>query len=106
VTGTVDRVVTVPSSAVQKVGTVSLVRTLDGGQLTSTPVTVGTVGSRRTEITKGVAAGTKVVLADLDQAVTGASTSLRPSNGFGGPGGALQRGSARPGGSGRGGPVG
>lgn len=100
VTGTVDRAVTVPSSAVQKVGTASVVRTLKNGQPSNTPVTVGTVGSRRTEITKGLAAGTKVVIADLDQQVTGASTSLGNTNGFGGANGGMRGRGGQPGGAG------
>jgi HlyD family secretion protein len=102
VVGTAEDVVTVPSSAVTKIGTRAIVRTLVKGQLTPVPVTLGLVGARRTAVTKGLSAGTRVVLADLGQAVTGASTSLTNNRGFTPgqfrPGGA--GGGTRPGGTG------
>ncbi|HYU84773.1 MAG TPA: efflux RND transporter periplasmic adaptor subunit, partial [Kribbellaceae bacterium] len=82
VTGSADDVVTVPASAVTRAGDAATVRVLGSdGMLTLKPVTLGLVGSRTAEIASGLAAGDRVVLAVLDQEVTGASTQT----GMGGP---------------------
>ena len=62
VTGTATDVLTVPTSAVGD----GSVEVLSGGQATRTRVTTGIVGSTRTEISDGLAAGDEVVIADLN----------------------------------------
>jgi HlyD family secretion protein len=66
VVDTAEHVLTVPTSAVhgQNPATVTV---LDGTQSTQQQVTVGAVGPLRTEITGGLSAGDRVVLADLDE---------------------------------------
>ena len=61
VVGTATGVLTVPTSAVGD-GSVEVLR---GGEATRTRVTTGIVGSTRTEISDGLAAGDEVVIADL-----------------------------------------
>lgn len=92
VTGTAKDVVTVPSSAVSAAGR-STVSVLVDDEVVRTPVTVGVVGTTRTEITDGIKAGQIVVLADLGVALPsgdGSTTRLPGARGgFGGgaPGG-------------------
>ena len=78
VVGTAEDVVTVPTSAVTD-GTVTV---LDSDTVRRIRVTTGVVGRRLTEITGGLRAGQRVVLADLDQALPTGDTS--PRRGFGG----------------------
>lgn len=85
VVATAKDVVTVPTSAVSRRGDSATVRTWDGTNLTRKTVTVGTVGARQVEITGGLAPGDEVVLADIDQAITGASDSVNDRGGFSGP---------------------
>jgi len=59
------------------------VQTWDGTKLSSESVTIGTVGAREVEITDGLAAGDQVVLADLDQAISGASDTINDRGGLG-----------------------
>lgn len=94
VVATAHDVVTVPLSAVSRRGDRATVQTWDGQKLSTRSVTVGTVGAREVEITDGLSAGDQVVLADIDQAITGASDSINDRSGFrgapiriGGPGG-------------------
>ena len=49
-----------------------------------TPVQIGAVGTDYTQITRGITAGTVVVLANLDEAVPSSSTTTRfgPRAGF------------------------
>lgn len=94
---TAEHVVTVPTSAVSRRGTgataTATVRTWDGSTLSRTTVRLGAVGAREVAVTSGLKAGDRVVLADLDQAITGASTEvddrggLPPSFEFKGPAG-------------------
>jgi HlyD family secretion protein len=49
----------------------------------SSRVTTGAVGAAEVEITDGLAAGDRVVLADLDQEVSGASDRIDDRGGFG-----------------------
>lgn len=88
-------VLTVPTSAVTRTGTeASVVRLVDGKPETIA-VTLGAIGSERTEIADGLTEGDTVVLADLDQAITtddgSSSTGLTglggSSGGAGFPGG-------------------
>jgi HlyD family secretion protein len=85
VVATAADVVTVPTSAVTRRGDGDdgVVRTWDGTTVTEEKVTIGTVGASRVEITDGLAAGDRVVLADLDQEISGASDSIDDRGGFG-----------------------
>jgi HlyD family secretion protein len=85
VVATAKHVVTVPTSAVTRRGDSASVQTWDGTTLTREAVTLGTVGARVVEITDGVSAGDRVVLADLDRAITGAADSINDRGGFNGP---------------------
>jgi HlyD family secretion protein len=61
----VSGVLTVPSSAVHTFGQLHTVEVLTNGKPTQVRVTVGAVGSDRTQISSGLKAGQQVVLADL-----------------------------------------
>ena len=75
VTGSVQAVTAVPTSAVTTSSTSHTVVVLDGGKPKTVVVQVGTVGSTWTEITSGVDVGQTVVLADLSLALPGSATS-------------------------------
>jgi multidrug efflux pump subunit AcrA (membrane-fusion protein) len=64
---TVSGVLTVPSSALHRLGAFYTVNVMKGGKLTPTRVTVGAVGPDRTEIRSGLSAGQQVVVAELNQ---------------------------------------
>ena len=85
VVATARDVVTVPTSAILRRGNSTSVRTWDGRTLTDEPVTVGAVGGGEVEVTDGLAAGDAVVLADLDQEITGAADKVNDRGGFNGP---------------------
>lgn len=86
-------VLTVPTSAVTRSGTDATVVRLVDGKPQTVAVTVGTVGSERTEIADGLAEGDTVVLADLSQAITtDDSSSSTGLTGFGGTSGQLPGG--------------
>lgn len=102
-TGTAKNVLTIPSSALTKMGTRAIVLVLKNGQEQPTPVTVGIVGSTRTSITEGLTKGQTVIIADLNAALPSGDTT---NNRFGGlvrPGGAGGGGRAGGGGNGGGG---
>ncbi|HWU31348.1 MAG TPA: HlyD family efflux transporter periplasmic adaptor subunit, partial [Marmoricola sp.] len=86
VTGSAANAVTVPVSALTKVGTRTVVNTYNGGKVTETPVTVGILGSTTASITSGLKAGQQIALADLGASVPTSSTSngTRGLTGFGG----------------------
>jgi HlyD family secretion protein len=84
VLSTVKDVVTVPISAIAKRGTGTFVRTWDGTNLSQNSVTLGAMGNGKVEVTKGLSAGDRVVLADVDRAITGASDTVNDRGGFGG----------------------
>jgi HlyD family secretion protein len=95
VVATVADVVTVPLSAITRRGDRSFVQTWNGTTVSSRAVTVGTVGVREVEVTDGLSAGDEVVIADIDEDVTGASDTINDRGGFNrapvfrtGPGGA------------------
>jgi len=96
VVATAEDVVTVPLSAVSRQGDRSIVQTWNGTKLSNQAVTVGAVGGREVEITDGLEAGDEVVVADIDEDITGASDTINDRGGFdrgpvfrmGGPGGA------------------
>ncbi|WP_198663856.1 efflux RND transporter periplasmic adaptor subunit [Jiangella endophytica] len=82
--GEAAEVLTVPNSAITLTADGGTVRVLAGGEVEVTPVTIGVVGSERTEIVDGLTAGDQVVLADL-----GADLPSSDSAPFGGGGGAF-----------------
>lgn len=84
---TAEGVVTLPISAVSRDGDEALVRTWDGTTLSRTPVTLGAVGTRTVAVTSGIDEGDEVVLADVDQAISGAASELDRRATFGPPGG-------------------
>lgn len=86
VLATAEDVVTLPTSAVSGTTENARVQVWDGKKLTNKQVRVGAVGARSVEIADGVTAGTQVVLADYDEAISGASDELNQRGGFG-PGG-------------------
>jgi len=83
VVATATDVVTVPTSAVTRRGDGAVVQTWDGSTLSRQAVTVGTVGTSEVEITDGLDVGDEVVLADIDQAISGASDTINDRGGFG-----------------------
>ena len=85
VVGTARNAVSVPTSAVDRIGSRATVEVLRGKTVTRTLVTPGVVGSTRTSIASGLAAGTTVVLADLGAALP-SSSSTTNGNRFGGGG--------------------
>lgn len=87
VLSTAKDVVTLPISAISRNGDNAVVRTWDGKSLKSTQVTLGAVGATTVAVTAGVTPGTRVVIADADQAITGASSELNQRGGFSLPGG-------------------
>lgn len=96
VTGTAKDVVTVPSSAVSAAGRTT-VSVLVDDEVVRTPVTIGVVGTTRTEITDGIKAGQVVVLADLGVALpSGDGSTTRLPGARGGFGGGAPGGGDRP----------
>jgi HlyD family secretion protein len=85
VVATAQDVVTVPTSAVTRsgTGTAATVRTWNGSTLATKQVQVGAVGSREVAITSGLTAGTRVVLAAIDDPIKGASSEINDRGGFG-----------------------
>ena len=78
-------VTTVPSSAVQTIGTIHLVTLMDKNTTKTVRVTLGTVGDTLTQVTSGVKRGEVVTLANLKEAVPSSSTSsVRFGGGLGG----------------------
>jgi trimeric autotransporter adhesin len=86
--GQVSNVLTVPSSAVHSVRTLHTVTVLSGGKTTTSRVGVGAVGVDRTEITSGLKAGQRVVLAQIDAPLPSSGTTTRRGLGGTGIGGA------------------
>lgn len=68
-------VLTVPTSAISRSTTGDTVQILSEGQLEELPVTIGAVGTERTEITSGLESGQEVVLADLSKSLDEDDTS-------------------------------
>lgn len=106
--GTAQAPVTVPTSAVQTLGPISLVSKMVNGTPTPTRVTVGVVGSTVTQITGGLHAGDQVMLANITEPMPtntnnngrfgGGGIRLGGGGGFAGGGGGA--GGARAGGGG------
>ncbi len=84
--GMAQDVVTVPVSAVTRDGASAVVRIEKDGAASSRRVALGVVGATSVAVTEGLSAGDQVILADIDQTITGASTTLDNRPGFGGPG--------------------
>jgi HlyD family secretion protein len=84
VIASVNDVLAVPTSAVHYSGTTAYVEMLRAGKLTRKTVKVGAVGAALTEISSGIAAGDRVVLADLN--ASGPCSSSNTSSTFGGGG--------------------
>lgn len=63
----VSNVLTVPSSAIRTLGQFSSVTVLANGKPVTTRVTVGAVGTDRTQILSGLKAGQTVILANLNE---------------------------------------
>ncbi|MBO9523883.1 MAG: HlyD family efflux transporter periplasmic adaptor subunit [Nocardioidaceae bacterium] len=97
VTATAKDVVTVPISAVSGTGSTGTVRVWNGSTATRTRVTLGVRGARTVQVTGGVKAGTRLVVADADQAITGAASELNNRGGFGPNGPAIEFRGAGPG---------
>ena len=81
-----DNVLTVPSAAVQTVGTTSTVRVLKNGQVTTVSVETGDSSNSETVITSGLSEGDTVVTSVIS---TGSTSTTSPFSGlrFGGIGG-------------------
>jgi RND family efflux transporter MFP subunit len=110
-TGTVSRVVAVPTSAVQTVGSRSYVMEIAKGQLTRKVIKIGMVGDAYTQVDSGLSPGQRVVLVDYAQPVPSSNTNTAGGlgnflggGGGGGAGGFFGGGGAtfniRPGGGG------
>jgi multidrug efflux pump subunit AcrA (membrane-fusion protein) len=80
-------VASVPSSAVQTVGTTHFVTEYQNGTTSRVRVTLGTVGDILTQITGGVKPGATVVLADLNLPIPASSATTTGRTGIGGAGG-------------------
>jgi multidrug efflux pump subunit AcrA (membrane-fusion protein) len=76
-------VVTVPNSAITTVSATSaFVTVVKGGVATRTAVTLGTVGPTRSQVSKGLAAGDTVLLADASEAIPTTTNQNRVGGGF------------------------
>lgn len=84
------RGVSVPTSAVHKLGRIATVTVYAGGKTQVTPIRIGTEGPVLTQVTSGLKAGQQVVLADLNLPLPSNSLFSRsggpPRFGGGGPG--------------------
>jgi HlyD family secretion protein len=88
----VSGVLTLPNSAITRLGTGSFVALLGkNGTTVRQPVQTGTVGDSTTEIVSGLNQGDRVVLPQL-RTTTGAAGGGRGAGGFGGGGGAVRIG--------------
>jgi len=88
---------TVPSSAIRTVGGNHIVTVLRAGKTSTAVVTLGAVGPSLSQVTAGLTAGERVVLANLKQALpTSTTTSTRGLGlaGGGGTGAGAGRGAA------------
>jgi len=72
--GTAHNVLTVPISAVHRTARGATVETYAGGKVTTQRVTLATVGTDRVEVTSGLTAGERVVLAEVSAPVPTDST--------------------------------
>ena len=111
VTKAASHALVVPTAAVHTAGSVHTVNIVSGTTTKAVRVGVGAIGPTWTEITSGLQAGQKVVLADLEAPLPTSATQvsttragatglggLRVPGGFGGAGGGTGRRNAAPGG--------
>ncbi|MFK4760359.1 HlyD family efflux transporter periplasmic adaptor subunit [Microbacterium sp. ZW T5_45] len=77
-------VLTVPTSAITRSGSSATVTVLQDGTAQQVSVSLGAVGSERTEILDGLEEGDVVVLADLDQVITSDDETSTGLTGLGG----------------------
>jgi hypothetical protein len=87
ITKGVTGVATVPSSAVQTVGTTHFVTEYVNGTISRVRVTLGTVGDILTQVTGGVKPGATIVLANLNLPIPASSATTTGRTGLGGAGG-------------------
>ena len=73
----VSDVLSVPTSAVHSLASIHTVDVLTGGKVTTVRVGLGAMGDDRTQITSGLTAGQRVVLADLGTPLPSNNTNLR-----------------------------
>jgi RND family efflux transporter MFP subunit len=84
--GQVDNALTVPSSAIHTEGSRTSVTMVANGVTESVTVTIGAVGTDRTQILSGLSAGDSVVLADLTEPLPTSTASTRAAGAIGGAG--------------------
>jgi RND family efflux transporter MFP subunit len=84
---TATDVIAVPTSAVHYQGSTAYVEVLSLGKAARHDITVSAVGAALTQVTSGLTAGQRVVLANLNAAVPSSNTTLTRRTGFGGGGG-------------------
>lgn len=90
ITNVKDTVLLVPSAAVQNQQGQTMVRVLQGNQVTNVPVTVGDSSDTQTEIISGLTQGQTIVTGVISPSTSSgssASSPFSPSRGFGGGGG-------------------
>jgi hypothetical protein len=87
--GAARNVLTVPLSAVHTFGTRHTVTVDAGGNTTTAPVGIGVVGASVVQVTSGLHAGQRVVLADLGAAVPSSTSTTTTTRRFGGTGGSF-----------------
>ena len=76
----VKHVLTVASSAVHTLGPRHFVYLLEDGKQVEHPVNVGAIGGQLTQITSGLTAGEKVVLANLSSGISNSSSNISKFN--------------------------
>jgi RND family efflux transporter MFP subunit len=79
-------VVSVPSSAVQHLGSIAYVTVLANGTESRQVVTLGAVGAEYTQVAKGLTVGQQVVLANMDEAIPTSTVTTRFARFAGGTG--------------------
>ncbi|CAI7980074.1 HlyD family secretion protein [Frankia sp. Hr75.2] len=77
----VKDVLTVPTSAVHRVGQLATVTALKDGKATAVRVETGAVGPERTEVISGLQPGDQVVLADINADLPSGGSARSPTSG-------------------------
>ncbi len=83
---TASNVLELPSAAITTTGSLSTVKILVKGVQTTTPVTLGLVGSSFTQVTSGVSEGQTIVEPTATVSATTSGAATTPTGGFGGRG--------------------
>jgi multidrug efflux pump subunit AcrA (membrane-fusion protein) len=83
---TASNVLELPSAAITTTGSLSTVKILVNGVQTTTPVTLGLVGSSFTQVTSGVSEGQTIVEPTATVSATTSGAATTPTGGFGGRG--------------------